>query len=856
MDIQKFTQRSQQAILGARDRATALHHQYVEPAHLLEAMLGQSDGLVYPILAKLGVHVTQVRTPLGDALDSLPTVYGATEVSFSPATVEVLESADAERQELGDAYVSIEHLLIALSAAGGAVGEVLRGIGVTKHRIIDALGEVRGGRGVTTDNPEDTYAPLERFGRDLTELARQGKLDPVIGRDEEIRRVIQVLSRRTKNNPVLIGEPGVGKTAIAEGLAKRIVDGDVPEGLKNKRLIGLDLGAMVAGAKYRGEFEERLKAVLDEIKAAEGRIITFIDEMHTIVGAGAAEGAMDASNMLKPMLARGELRMIGATTLDEFRKYVEKDPALERRFQAVLVAPPSVEDTIAILRGLKERYEVHHGVRITDAAIVAAAVLSDRYITGRHLPDKAIDLIDEAASRLRIEIDSMPEEIDELERRRRQLEVERQALQKETDSVSAERLAAIEEELANLTEQLDALNAHWTLEKEAIDRIRSAKQQIEDVRAEAERAERAGDLQKAAELRYGRLPELERRLEVEQDALQALQENQKMLTEEVGEQDVAEVVSRWTGVPVTKLMEGEMEKLIHLEEHLHQRVVGQDEAVNAVANAIRRARAGLSDPHRPIGSFLFLGPTGVGKTELARALAGFLFDDERAMVRIDMSEYMEKHSVSRLIGAPPGYIGYDEGGQLTEAVRRRPYSVILMDEVEKAHPDVFNTLLQLLDDGRLTDGHGRTVDFTNTVLIMTSNLGSEFISPDLPQEVVVERVMDAVRGHFRPEFLNRVDDVIVFHRLTRDDLRLIVEIQLELLRRRLADRRISLELTDEALAWLAEHGFDATYGARPLKRLLQTAIADPLAMHLLDGRFHEGDTVKVGADGDGLTFTV
>ena len=685
-------------------------------------------------------------------------------------------------------------------------------------------------------------------------LAGQGKLDPVIGRDDEIRRVIQVLNRRTKNNPVLIGEPGVGKTAIAEGLAQRIVDGDGPESLKQNRIVALDLGAMVAGAKYRGEFEERLKATLDEIKAAAGGIITFLDEMHTIVGAGAAEGAMDASNMLKPMLARGELRMIGATTLDEYRKHIEKDAALERRFAPVLIEPPSTEDTIGILRGLKERYEVHHGVRITDAALVAASVLSDRYITARHLPDKAIDLIDEAASRLRIEIDSMPEEIDELERRRRQLEIEHNALAKESDDASAARLQAIEKELADLAGQLDALTAHWTLEKERIDAIRSTKQEIEETRAESDRVERAGDLQRAAEIRYGTLPDLDRRLEREQAGLEELQAGGKMLKEEVDEEDVADVVSRWTGIPVSRLMEGEMEKLVRLEDHLHDRVIGQDEAVTAVANAIRRSRAGLSDPHRPIGSFIFLGPTGVGKTELARTLAEFLFDDERAMVRIDMSEYMEKHSVSRLIGAPPGYVGYDEGGQLTEAVRRRPYSVILLDEIEKAHPDVFNTLLQLLDDGRLTDGQGRTVDFSNAVLIMTSNLGSEFIEPDLPHETISERVMKVVRGHFRPEFLNRVDDLVVFQRLSRDDLRKIVDLQFAALDRRLEDRRITLVLTDEAATWLAEHGYDPNYGARPLKRLIQRSVADPLALELLSGVYNDGQTIRMVVNGDQLGF--
>jgi ATP-dependent Clp protease ATP-binding subunit ClpB len=850
MDISAFTQKSQQAILAARQSAQRRNHQTVAPFHLLDALLGQTDTIFYPLLGHLGVNPADLRTATEDRLSAVPKVYGdAGEVAFAPATLTILDTADSIKTGMGDQYVSIEHLVLALATASDPVGDVLRNLGLTRDSIMAALETVRGAQRVTSQNPEDTLEPLEKFGRDLVRQAAEGKLDPVIGRDEEIRRVIQVLSRRTKNNPVLIGEPGVGKTAIAEGLAQRIVDGDVPEGLKDKRLIALDLGAMVAGAKYRGEFEERLKATLDEIKAAEGRIITFIDEMHTIVGAGAAEGSMDASNMLKPMLARGELHMIGATTLDEYRKYVEKDPALERRFAPVYIEPPSVEDTIGILRGLKERYEVHHGVRITDSG------LSDRYITARHLPDKAIDLIDEAASRLRIEIDSMPEEIDELERRRRQLEIERNALAKEDDNASKQRRQGIEEELATLGEELDRLVAHWTLEKEHIQAIQATKQEIEEARARAERSERSGDLQAAAELRYGRLPELQRTLEARQEELAKLQSNLRMLKEEVDEEDVAEVVSRWTGIPVSRLMEGEIEKLIRLEDHLHRRVVGQDEAVSVVANAIRRSRAGLSDPHRPIGSFIFLGPTGVGKTELARALADFLFDDERAMVRIDMSEYMEKHSVSRLIGAPPGYVGYDEGGQLTEAVRRRPYAVILLDEIEKAHPDVFNTLLQLMDDGRLTDGHGRTVDFSNTVLIMTSNLGSEFIDPDLPDETVADRVMGVVRNHFRPEFLNRVDDIVVFSRLTREDLRQIVDIQFGILSKRLASRRIELRLGDEAADWLAEHGYDASFGARPLKRLMQSEIADKLALQLLEGRFNDGDTVEVTADGDGLGFT-
>ena len=855
MDINVFTQKAQQAILAARDGAARRHHQAVSPGHLLEALLGQTDTIIYPLLTKLDVNPAELRGPIERSLTSVPSVHGdAGEVGFDPATLAILEAAQTEMRAMKDQYVSIEHVLLALASSPNDIGSSLRDLGITKDGILAALTEVRGAQQVTSQNPEDTLEPLEKYGRDLVKLAAAGKLDPVIGRDDEIRRVIQVLTRRTKNNPVLIGEPGVGKTAIVEGLAERIVNGDVPEGLKNKRIVALDLAAMVAGAKYRGEFEERLKATLDEIKAAEGGIITFIDEIHTIVGAGAAEGSMDASNMLKPMLARGELRLIGATTLDEHRKHIEKDAALERRFAPVVVAPPSAEDTIGILRGLKERYEVHHGVRITDAALVAAAVLSDRYITARHLPDKAIDLIDEAASHLRIEIDSMPEEIDELDRRRRQLEIERNALQKETDSASKERLSAIEQELADLGEELDRLTAHWQLEKDRISAIREVKQQTEEVRADAERSERSGDLQRAAELRYGTLPDLETQLARQQEELEKLQSDLIMLKEEVGEEDVAEVVSRWTGVPVSRLMEGEVQKLIRLEEHLHDRVVGQNQAVDAVANAIRRSRAGLSDPNRPIGSFIFLGPTGVGKTELARALAEFLFDDERAMVRIDMSEYMEKHSVSRLIGAPPGYVGYEEGGQLTEAVRRRPYSVILLDEVEKAHPDVFNALLQLLDDGRLTDGQGRTVDFTNSVLIMTSNLGSEFIDPELPDEAVEVRVMDVVRGQFRPEFLNRVDDVIVFHRLSREDLRQIVGIQFELLRARLAARRIDLHLTDEAAGWLTEHGYDPTFGARPLKRLLQRAIADPLALELLDGRFVEGDVVRVAIEGDELVF--
>ena len=859
MDLNKLTVKSQAALQEAHQQATARHHQLLEPEHVLFALLADAEGVVFPLLHHVGATPAQLRAKVGEVLDAMPKVYAqGVEVRISPATAKLLEAAGAEAEALTDEYISTEHLLLALLAVGGSKAtDILLEAGLTREAALSSLAEVRGRLRVTSPTPEDTFQSLEKYGRDLTEAARAGKLDPVIGRDEEVRRTIQVLSRRTKNNPVLIGEPGVGKTAIVEGLAQRIVDADVPTSLQGKRLIALDFGAMVAGAKYRGEFEERLTAVLKEIADSEGEIVTFIDELHTIVGAGAAEGAMDAGNMLKPMLARGDLRAIGATTLDEYRQHIEKDPALERRFQPVLVDEPSVEDTIGILRGLKERYEVHHGVRIQDPALVGAAVLSDRYVTGRFLPDKAIDLIDEAASRLRIEIDSMPVEIDEVERRIRQLEIEKAALGKETDQASKDRLSRLEEELANLDEDRSSMIAHWQQEKERIDRIRELKAQIEEARAEAERAERDADLQRAAELRYGTLVELDRRLESENAALAEVQRDRKFLNEEVTEEDVAQVVSRWTGIPVSRLMEGEMQKLVHLEAALHERVVDQVEAVEAVANAIRRSRAGLSDPNRPIGSFLFLGPTGVGKTELARALADYLFDDERAIVRVDMSEYQERHAISRLVGAPPGYVGYEEGGQLTEAVRRRPYSVVLLDGMEKAHADVFNILLQLLDDGRLTDGHGRTVDFRNAIVIMTSNLGSAvFGDPSLDRGKQKDAVLDDVRGSFRPELVNRIDEIVVFDPLGRDEIGQIVDIQLRGLQRRLTERGLSIELSDEARTYLANKGYEPAFGARPLQRLIQREIQDPLAMKLLAGEIRDGDSLTIETDDDGLTFRV
>ncbi len=846
MDLNRYTEKSQEAILAAQRLAEDYSHSEIWPDHLLLALLKQDGGIIPQIAHRLSLNPETWANQVATALTNRAKVYGGSQPSFSRDLRTVLRDAETEAERLKDEYVSTEHLLLALSG-------VVRDFSLSRHDILTALTQVRGNQRVTSKNPEATYEALSKYGRDLTDLARRGKIDPVIGRDEEIRRVTQVLSRRTKNNPVLIGEPGVGKTAIAEGLAQRIINGDVSEGLKNKTLFALDMGSLIAGAKYRGEFEERLKAVLQEIAESDGQIILFIDELHTVVGAGAAEGSMDAGNMLKPMLARGELHTIGATTLDEYRKYIEKDAALERRFQPVLVDEPTVEDTISILRGLKERYEVHHGVRIQDSAVIAAATLSHRYISDRFLPDKAIDLIDEAASRLRTEIDSKPTELDKIERAVMQLEIEREALKKEKDKASKDRLDTLELELADLKEQSQGLNARWQNEQEAIQALRQSKEQLEAVRVKIEQAERSLDYEAAARLKYNTQRELEASLEEQEARLSALQEQGSLLKEEVDSEDIAGIVARWTGIPVSKLLEGEVEKLIHMEDRLQQRVVGQLEAIRAVANAVRRSRAGLNDPHRPIGSFIFLGPSGVGKTELGRALAEFLFDDDSAIVRIDMSEYQERHTVSRLVGAPPGYVGYDQGGQLTEAVRRKPYSVVLFDEVEKAYPEIFNILLQLLDDGRLTDSHGRTVSFKNVVVIMTSNIGSHFIQEFGPAAAETQ-VMAALKSHFRPEFLNRIDETLIFHSLSKDNLVSIVEIQLANLRKLLTERKISLDLTSEAAHHLAEVGFDPIYGARPLKRAIQRYIQDPLAMALLQGQFQEGDQVLVEMNGEGLVF--
>ena len=861
MRYEKLTLKSQEAVQRSQEIASERSHNRVESIHLLAALIEQEGGSTAPILEKLGTSISLVRQGVGNSLEALPRVSGQSQLQFAPSATAALDDAFVQAEALKDEYVSTEHILLALAQnARDKAGDILRAEGATREKILEALQSVRGSARVTDPDPESKYQALEKYGRDLTEVARSGKLDPVIGRDEEIRRVVQVLSRRSKNNPVLIGEPGVGKTAIAEGLAQRIVAGDVPESLKDCQLISLDIGALIAGAKYRGEFEDRLKAVLREVSDAAGKIVLFIDELHTIVGAGAAEGAADAANMLKPALARGELHCVGATTLDEYRKHVEKDSALERRFQPVLVGEPSVENTISILRGLKERYEVHHGVRISDNAIVSAARLSSRYITDRFLPDKAIDLIDEAASRVRVQIDSMPEELDQVERKRMQLEIEREALKKEDDEASLVRSDSVEAEIADLREKADSMRARWQNEKSVISGVQDAKERKEELEVELERATRNGDLERAAEIRYGDLVGLEEEIGQKQEKLDALQAEGSLLSEEVTEDEIAEIVSKWTGIPVTKMLESEQAKLIEMEDHLRQRVIGQDEALEAISNSVRRARAGLQDPERPIGSFIFLGPTGVGKTETARALAQTLFDDEHCMVRVDMSEFMEKHSVSRLIGAPPGYVGYDEGGYLTEAIRRRPYSVVLFDEIEKAHPEVFNIFLQILDDGRLTDGQGRTVDFRNTVLIMTSNVGSQFLT-ELSEEndrgEIESRVMESLKAQFKPEFLNRVDDVLIYHQLGRSEIGTITRVQLQRVEALLADRRISMEVSPEAMEFLADRGYDPQYGARPLKRTIQRLIQDPLAMEILEGRYPEGSkvTVEMAEDGEGVKFS-